>query len=100
MPVFMDRDPKNKGKRADRKIELQTGSDFNLSYITAESLLPTLEIVLSEGGALRLGLTRDGGALAVGIYGYGDPQTKYARTETEYLAIMEAVYKAFKGTAE
>jgi len=30
-----------------------------------------------HGGAIRLGYTRDGGAYAIGIYGYDEPYTVY-----------------------
>lgn len=35
------------------------------------------------GGAIRFGLTRDGGAYAIGVYGEGDPYTEYFHDPTE-----------------
>jgi len=49
------------------------------------------------GGALRLGLTRDGGAFAVGVYGDGStPYTLYASGADELQATMNELLKTLE----
>lgn len=89
-----------KGKRSSRQYNFDTASEFDLSILTKADLSELYDLVLSEGGALRFGLTLDKGALAVGIYGLGDPVTKYCRTADEFTDLLGKVYKAFKGIEE
>lgn len=74
----------NTDKRAQLRTErmLQRAAlrqRFDINTIGWESLRYALDRVTAQGGALRIGLTRDGGALAVGVYGLGEPYTDYVR---------------------
>jgi hypothetical protein len=85
-------------KRKARKFEIDIRRDeFDASLLKAAYVWETLEFVLQEGGALRFGLTRDGGAFALGVYGGDKPTTMYARTEEELEVMFKTVYDAFKG---
>lgn len=87
------------GKRPPRKFEVNIQRDeFDTELLKAGYVWETLDFVLQEGGALRFGLTRDGGAFALGVYGGDKPTTLYARTEEELKIMFETVYEAFKGS--
>jgi len=51
--------------------------------IDAELLRGVVESVTKNGGAVRFGYSRDGGAYSVGIYGDGDPFTEYCGATAE-----------------
>jgi len=49
------------------------------SDVNSANLLELIDAALNVGGAIRLGKSRDGGALALGVYGDGDePYTVYS----------------------
>jgi hypothetical protein len=55
-----------------------------------------LTIALAEaGGACRTGLTRDGGALALGIYIGDDYATEYVRPKEDFLAAITEIAEAW-----
>lgn len=84
-----------------RSLQLSTKSeDFNIELLKCDEFWAALDLCLAEGGALRFGLSRDKGALGVGIYGLDDKQTKYVRTRDELLELLEAIYRGFKGSNE
>lgn len=76
----MDRKDKAAAKREQkftaRRRERQV---IDFSELTWEPLQYALSRVLSKGGAVRIGLTRDQGAWAIGVYGKGEPFTDYVR---------------------
>lgn len=45
----------------------------------AELLRQTIVAVTAEGGAVRFGYTKQGGAFAIGFLGDGEPYTDYVR---------------------
>lgn len=64
--------------------------------VDAESLRSALGAVTANGGALRLGLTRDGGAFSVGIYGDGpEPYTVYVRPNESMEDFLGELEQAF-----
>lgn len=84
-----------------RTLKMRTErSEFDTELLNTPTVLEVLKFVLQEGGALRFGLTMDKGALALGIYGLGEPQTKYVRTQEEFDELLDAVYHGFKGDVE
>lgn len=40
-------------------------------------LASVVETITADGGAIRFGYSRDGGAYSIGIYGDGEPFTEY-----------------------
>lgn len=89
------------GDKRKRTLKLNTErSEFDTRLVMRQNVFELVEFVLQEGGALRFGLTMDKGALALGIYGLGEPQTKYVRTEAEFDELLDAVYHGFKGDEE
>lgn len=91
-----NREPERKRRTFERERQ-----QFDPTTIISEEFKAALEIALTEGGAIRLGLTRDGGALAVGIYGLGnEPSTEYLRPSDDAASFWAEVYAAFKGSNE
>lgn len=58
--------------------------------IDAGRVMRAVEIITRNGGAIRLGKTRDGGAFAIGVYGDADePYTDYLRPTDNILQYLE-----------
>jgi len=97
MPAFMDNDSKKKRKSApgERKLE-KRGKTFDVTNLDNATVWEAIAVVIAAGGAIRLGLTRDGGALAVGIYGDGEPYTEYVRGGDDVIEFFVDVRKLFE----
>lgn len=64
-------------KRDERRRERATRPAVEVEQIDPVALLAALASITVDNGALRIGLSRDGGAFAFGIYGDGEPYTEY-----------------------
>lgn len=75
---------KSKGNTRRYSGGKQVSAGVSWAGINAATVLETIQIVSEAGGALRFGHSRDGGALALGVYGDGpEAYTLYAGdTET------------------
>lgn len=92
---------KNPREPKERKTFTRQREQFDPTTIITDEFRAALEIALAEGGAIRLGLTRDGGALAVGIYGLGgEPTTEYLRPSDNQADFWGELYHAFKGDSD
>jgi len=93
-----DANLRNSREPKQRKSFTRQREQFDVRSIWTDAFREAVDIALSEGGAIRLGLTRDGGALAVGIYGIGnEPSTEYLRPSDDADAFWAELYAAFKG---
>ena len=72
-----DRGDERERKRIQRQSERAQRSAVDILAIDGDLFLKCIEVICSREGAIRLGLSRDGGAYAIGIYGDGDPYTEY-----------------------
>ena len=54
-----------------------------------------LEALVSEGGALRLGITRDGGAFALGVYLGDDYATEYVKPAEDWEDALDEIARAW-----
>lgn len=100
MPAFMDGNSKpRKAKKTPAVFERQQEM-FDTSRIFTPGNIEIIEFVMNEGGALRFGLTRDGGALNIGIYGLGEPASVFIRPNEELGEFFGQLYTAFKGSRE
>ena len=96
-----DHESKKKRSPAVRKTFQREQQKFDTTTIFTESFRDAIELALNEGGAIRLGLTRDGGALAVGIYGLGnEPSTEYLRPSDDLEQFWHDLYESFKGSSD
>jgi hypothetical protein len=80
MGRYQDTDGRDKRRDAKRKRELPQRAEVVVGSIEPQAIFHALDAVLSVGGALRIGRTRDGGAWAIGVYGDGsEPYTEYVQ---------------------
>lgn len=75
-------------------VEINVTADWG--RVDADQLRSTIDVMTQTGGAIRCGVTRDGGAYSLGIYGDGpEPYTVYVRPNedmTEILAELEQTF--------
>lgn len=62
---------------AERRAERQLRGKVDFDALHCAELRTLTAYVIEMGGAIRIGATRDGGAYAIGIYGFGEPFTEY-----------------------
>lgn len=76
--------------KSKRPVEIADWMNVDATLIQA-----VIATVALQGGAVRFGYTRDGGAYAVGIYGDGEPYTLYGGTGDDIEQILREVGEAF-----
>lgn len=81
-----------RAKAAERRAtkRRQQGS-INLDGLPWLTLVALIAEMSEAGGAVRVGLTRDGGALAVGMYHGNDYATEYIRPNEDVEAALHAI---------
>jgi len=75
-------------RESKRRQGVQNGQIADWASVDGELLRGVIATVAYQGGALRFGYTRDGGAYAIGILGDGEPYTEYVKPNediNEYL---------------
>jgi hypothetical protein len=71
---------KEKKITGSKRVKRESDGVADWASVNGELLAAVIGIVAKNGGALRFGYTRDGGAYSVGIYGDGEkPYTDYIR---------------------
>lgn len=90
---------KNGAPNASRlgKLKAQRG-EFDLTRLDADMLFGALDAAIRGGGALRIGLTRDRGALAVGVYVDGASETVYLNAEDDQAEFWATIVSVYAGT--
>jgi hypothetical protein len=69
----------NRGSGSRRRRTNGDTEAADWSKVDADVLRSLICAVTAQGGAVRFGYSRDGGALAVGFLGDGDPYTEWIR---------------------
>jgi len=91
-------------EREERKTKKQAGSKrgraahqgkFELTPAAIVQLLPLVTVLADAGGALRIGLTRDGGALALGIYVGDEYGNEYIKPDEDIHQAAEEIALAW-----
>lgn len=85
--------------RESRQRERQHRAAVDMAALPMELLLQVLEAAVAIGGAVRIGVSRDGGAYAFGIYGDGEPYTEYvgaSESVEEYLTNLRDYLAAIR----
>lgn len=73
----------------------------NYTELDSGRVLRAIEIISANGGAIRFGKTRDGGAFAIGVYGDGgEPYTDYLRPTDDVTEYLETLVDAFQHTRD
>lgn len=94
------KEQENRIKNRRAKIAAAKGESFDWRLVDAIKLLHLVAIVASCGGAVRVGATRDGGAMAVGFYIDGDSWTEYVRPGEDIDAFLEGAMQDWLGECE
>jgi hypothetical protein len=76
------RGPKSKRTAQDYSFDNEEGTDWLLAYVVGASM---------DGFALRVGLTRDGGALALGVYMGEQYGTEYIRPDEDLAVALREI---------
>lgn len=90
---------KRKEENANRKFkDLPQSNSRGADWTEVDGVLiaKAVAVVGRMGGALRLGYTRDGGAYAVGVYGDGDPFTKYCPPGDEIESLLRRLIETYE----
>lgn len=80
-------------KRQSRRDNYRQRPAFDIMALETKSFVLCIEQIVAKQGAIRIGLSRDGGALAIGIYGDGEPYTEYIEPNAD-------IDEYFNGLAE
>jgi len=94
-------DSRQSRREAKRQRVVQQRQEVVVGSIDGPTLLWAIDAVLRDGGALRIGRTRDGGAWAFGVYGDGEkPYTEYVQASedvNEYLKDLAGFFEQTGG---
>lgn len=75
-------------------------AELSWGEMPAEDLKELIHYAGKAGGAIRFGMTSDGGALALGVYGDGDaPYTLYANSAEGMADHIRGLCDVFEGMA-
>lgn len=61
------------------------------------ALQTLIAAVTAQGGAVRFGYSRDGGAYSLGILGDGDPYTEWIRPHEDVNAVLAEITRSWTG---
>lgn len=93
-----NRRAKQKAARSRRRGTVD-GAQFRT--VDAVPMLAAIIVASEGGGALRLGVTRDGGAYAIGCYAGDEYATEYVKPNEDWEAAWDEIVEAwFPGQAE
>lgn len=84
-----DRAKQQRGRRA------ANSGGFNLRGQDWRAIAAAIVAFAEAGGALRIGLTRDGGACAVGCYFGDDYATEYIRPNEDFVQALAEIAEAW-----
>lgn len=59
-------------------------------------LISAIDLACKCGGAIRFGVSRDGGAFSIGIYGDGEPYTAWCKPSEDIDAKLRDVIELFE----
>lgn len=70
------------------------------SVANGATIIRAINAAAIARGALRFGLTSDGGAYSIGIYGDGVPYTEYVKPSEDLNEILEKIVELFEAIAD
>lgn len=85
-----------------RQSRRQQAKPLEINEFDWESLVSLIMTAAGAGGAVRIGLTRDGGAWAIGMYMEDDYATEYIRPGEDCQAALDEIARVWlpMGAAE
>lgn len=91
---------KRERSKEGRSRRAAAAGEFNLLTVDWISLMALAMTFAVQGGALRIGYTRDGGALALGCYIDDDYATEYIRPNEDFDSALIDISRAWLGGQE
>jgi len=85
------RDNRREKAKAARSRRASAAGSYDITALEWLPLVALVEALTAHGGALRIGLTRDGGALALGVYLGDDYATEYVRPAENLTVALEEI---------
>lgn len=82
-------------QKAHRRGRRDAGEQADFTAVDAIPMLAAIAVAGRSGGAIRLGLTRDGGAYAVGCYQADDYATEYIRPSEHWEQAWDEIVAAW-----
>lgn len=89
-------DKRERAKAARGRRSAEAGK-FDWSIFDWYGFIALTESVCAKAGAVRVGFTRDGGAVALGIYLGDDYATEYIRPNEDFVDACEEIADAWLG---
>jgi len=83
-------------QRATRRRNRGGGEIADWSSVAPTAVVRAIAAVTREGGAIRLGYTRDKGAYAIGIIGDGEPYSEYVRPSEDVELYLNSLAEDFE----
>lgn len=83
--------------KAARSRRSQAAGEASYAAVDWIPLVALVEALEREQGALRLGLTRDGGAFAIGVYLGDDYATEYVKPAEDWETALDEIATAWLG---
>lgn len=90
-------EPKKRGKNRgqSKRGRVGAGEGYEISLAAAIECMSLATVLANAGGALRIGKTRDGGALALGVYYGEDYGTEYVRPNEDIGEAVDEILTAW-----
>jgi len=93
----MDKDNYGKKKRNNHRKPGSTPKKINWDEVPDVVVIQLITAATAAGGAVRFGGSRDGGVLALGVYGDGDPYTEWFHDAEEFLEFAHDLIAVYRG---
>lgn len=88
-------DARSRQREQKRQQRRRARSQVDVDDFPASEFMITLRAAIAVDGALRVGVTRDGGAWAIGVYGLGEPFTEHANSGQMLADLFEELQVEF-----
>lgn len=85
------RDARKQSTESKRKLTQHNTETADWAAADAALLQEAIAVVAWQGGALRFGYTRDGGAYCIGILGDGEPYNEYCKPSEDINEYLRAL---------
>lgn len=93
-------DSTRSNRRISKRRAQQSHDPINWDVINSKTITDLIQSATRSGGAVRFGATRDHGALALGVYGDGEPYTEYFRDPDEFDDFTQELINVFNMMAD
>lgn len=100
MPRGYDSNGNRTGGGRGRQLQRRNIAKYNPDDLSLDAMWECMKAAMAAGGALRIGMTRDWGAMAIGVYGDGEPYTEYLRPGDDGAQFFNDLRTIFEGSLD